>query len=258
MPIEIVRAFAAAINSHEFANMASLFSPDYQFIDAQGNALTEAENQEASWKQYLELFPDYRIELVDVFANGSTVFAHGFASASFKGDANAHWRIPAAWRALIEDGKVKVWQVYADTKIASDIIAANAPSTTTSDKRGVTGLGGVFFKCKDVEGLKEWYKNHLNLDAGKYGASFEWFDAADKTKQGSTQWTPFADSTKYFEPSTKDYMLNYRVANLEAMVAQLKADGVTVLDEIESYDFGKFVHILDLEGNKVELWEPAP
>jgi predicted enzyme related to lactoylglutathione lyase len=121
----------------------------------------------------------------------------------------------------------------------------------------ITGIGGIFFKCKDPNKMKEWYKTHLCLDAGPYGASFEWRQAEDPTKKGSTQWSPFAETTKYFEPSTKDFMINYRVENLEALVAQLKDEGVTIVDKIEAFDYGKFVHILDAEGNKIELWEPT-
>jgi predicted enzyme related to lactoylglutathione lyase len=121
----------------------------------------------------------------------------------------------------------------------------------------VTGLGGIFFKCKDTKAVSEWYKNHLGIDAGQYGASFEWLEAEDPAKKGLTQWTPFSDQTKYFEPSSKEFMINYRVDDLEALVAALKSEGVTILDEIASYDYGKFVHILDPEGNKIELWEPA-
>jgi predicted enzyme related to lactoylglutathione lyase len=121
----------------------------------------------------------------------------------------------------------------------------------------VTGIGGVFFKCKDVNKMKEWYKTNLGLNTNEYGATFEWYEGEDSTKKAQTQWTPFKETTKYFEPSTKDFMINYRVANLEALVDELKKNGVTILDKIESYDFGKFVHILDAEGNKVELWEPV-
>ena len=121
----------------------------------------------------------------------------------------------------------------------------------------VTGIGGIFFKCKDPNKTKEWYKTHLGLDAGQYGASFEWRQAEDPAKKGITQWNPFAETTKYFEPSTRDFMINYRVENLEALVEQLKKEGVTIVDKLESYDYGKFVHILDIEGNKVELWEPT-
>jgi predicted enzyme related to lactoylglutathione lyase len=126
----------------------------------------------------------------------------------------------------------------------------------TSTMKKVTGIGGIFFKCKDPNKMKEWYKTHLGLDTSPYGASFEWRQAEDSTKKGSTQWAPFAETTKYFDPSTKDFMINYRVENLEALVAELKNEGVTILDKVEDSDYGKFVHIIDLEGNKVELWEP--
>ena len=120
----------------------------------------------------------------------------------------------------------------------------------------VTGIGGIFFKCKDAKTVNEWYKTHLGFDTTPYGTSFEWWEADDSTKKGLTQWTPFAENTKYFEPSTKDFMINYRVANLEAFVEQLKNEGVTIVDAIEDSEFGKFVHILDVEGNKIQLWEP--
>jgi predicted enzyme related to lactoylglutathione lyase len=121
----------------------------------------------------------------------------------------------------------------------------------------VTGIGGVFFKSKDTAKLNDWYKTHLGLDTGPYGVNFEWRQAEDPEKKGSTQWSPFSDTTNYFEPSTKDFMINYRVDNLEALVEELKKEGVTIVDKIESYDYGKFVHILDLEGNKIQLWEPV-
>ena len=120
----------------------------------------------------------------------------------------------------------------------------------------VTGIGGIFFKCKDPKKLKEWYKNHLGLETNDWGASFEWTDATDSTKKGSTQWSLFAETSKNFDPSTKDFMINYRVTDLEALVEELKKEGVTIVDKMETYDFGKFIHIIDLEGNKVELWEP--
>lgn len=121
----------------------------------------------------------------------------------------------------------------------------------------VTGIGGIFFKCKDPIQMREWYKTHLGFDANEYGANFEWRQSEDPTKKGSTQWSPFTETTKYFEPSTKDFMINYRVENLEALVEELKKEGVTIVDQIETYDYGKFVHIIDVEGNKIELWEPG-
>jgi predicted enzyme related to lactoylglutathione lyase len=120
----------------------------------------------------------------------------------------------------------------------------------------VTGIGGIFFKCKDPQKMNDWYKTQLGLITNKYGAVFEWYQGEDSTKKGFTQWSPFNEKTKYFEPSTKDFMINYRVENIESLVAGLKKNGVIIVDTIESVAYGKFVHILDVEGNKVELWEP--
>ncbi len=120
----------------------------------------------------------------------------------------------------------------------------------------VTGIGGVFFKCKDPDSIKTWYKTHLGLDTNEWGTTFKWRQEADPTQKGSTQWSPFSDKTNYFEPSTKAFMINYRVENLDALVEELRKEGVTILDQIETFEYGKFVHILDVEGNKIELWEP--
>ncbi|MFC0183116.1 Catechol 2,3-dioxygenase [Pseudarcicella hirudinis] len=132
-------------------------------------------------------------------------------------------------------------------------------SSKSADKenvRKVTGIGGIFFKCKDPKKMREWYKIHLGLNTNQYGAVFEWRQAIDSTQKGYTQWSPFKESTKYFEPSTKDFIINYRVVNLESLVEELKKDSVTIADKIETAEYGKFVHIIDIEGNKVELWEP--
>ncbi len=120
----------------------------------------------------------------------------------------------------------------------------------------VTGIGGIFFKCKDPKKVREWYQTHLGLNTNQWGAVFEWYQGADSAKKGFTQWSPFDEKTKYFEPSAKDFMINYRVENIEALVEELKKDEVTVTDTIQTVEYGKFVHILDVEGNKVELWEP--
>lgn len=119
-----------------------------------------------------------------------------------------------------------------------------------------TSIGGIFFKCKDPKAVREWYSKHLGLSTNQYGCVFEWYQGADSTKKGFTQWSPFKETTKYFEPSTKDFMINYRVENLAALVKELKKNGIVVTDTIETADYGKFVHIMDIENNKVELWEP--
>ena len=130
------------------------------------------------------------------------------------------------------------------------------PSDDQPNLKRVTGIGGIFFKCKDPKKMREWYQTYLGLNTNQYGAVFEWRQSEDSTKKGFTQWSPFGEKTKYFEPSTKDFMINYRVENIETLIAGLKKGSVTIVDTIETVDYGKFVHILDIEGNKLELWEP--
>lgn len=122
----------------------------------------------------------------------------------------------------------------------------------------VTGLGGVFFKSKDPEAIKEWYGKHLGLPVNEYGAMFQWFEVHNKEAKepASTTWSPFKEDSKYFNPSEKPYMFNYRVENLSELMKLLKEEGVQVIGEIEEYPYGKFGWILDPEGNKIELWEP--
>ncbi len=123
-------------------------------------------------------------------------------------------------------------------------------------RKKATGIGGIFFKCKDPKKLREWYQVHLGLNTNQYGAVFEWRQGDDTTKKGFTQWSPFKETTKYFEPSTREFMINYRVEHMDELLAELKKDGVTIVDTVQVVEYGKFVHILDLEGNKLELWEP--
>jgi predicted enzyme related to lactoylglutathione lyase len=130
--------------------------------------------------------------------------------------------------------------------------AAQQPNKTPR----VTGIGGIFFKCKDPGMMRDWYSKNLGLVTNDYGSLFEFRLADNPQEVGYLQWSPFSEKTKYFDPSTKDMMINYRVEGIEALVAQLKESGATVLDSIETVEYGKFVHLLDPEGNKIELWEP--
>ncbi|WP_394346305.1 VOC family protein [Flavobacterium nackdongense] len=127
------------------------------------------------------------------------------------------------------------------------------PNETETEKR-VTGIGGFFFKAKDSKALVAWYGKHLGLQTDDYGATFWWKDTAGN--DCSTQWSPFANDTNYFEPSQKEFMQNFRVHDLENLLKKLSEEGVTVVGEMETYDYGKFGWILDPEGNKIELWEP--
>jgi catechol 2,3-dioxygenase-like lactoylglutathione lyase family enzyme len=116
-----------------------------------------------------------------------------------------------------------------------------------------TGIGGIFFKVENPEKTRNWYKENLGLNTDEFGSNFEWRQADEGTEKAFTQWSPFKKSSDYFE---QDFMINYRVTNLETLVEELKLKGVKFVDEITSHDYGKFVHILDGDGSRVELWEP--
>ncbi len=122
----------------------------------------------------------------------------------------------------------------------------------------VTGIGGIFFYSDNLAATKEWYTKHLGIEINNWGsASFESRNINKPEEINSLQWCPFKKESDHFGPSKKEFMINYRVQNIEGLVSKLKEHGVTILDDIASYDYGKFIHIMDAEGNKIELWEPA-
>ncbi|EKO17044.1 VOC family protein [Leptospira kirschneri] len=120
-----------------------------------------------------------------------------------------------------------------------------------------TGIGGIFFFSNNPQETKEWYAKNLGLETNEWGSTFESRDVNKPDEINYLQWSLFKKGSEYFSPSKKDFMINYRVQNIEGLVDKLKQNGVTILDSITSYDYGKFVHIMDAEGNKIELWEPS-
>ena len=134
--------------------------------------------------------------------------------------------------------------------------AKNTASTNDTTPR-VTGIGGIFFYSDNLKETKEWYIKNLGIEINDWGSSsFESRNVKRPDEINSLQWKPFKKGDEYFSPSKKDFMINYQVQNLEGLVNKLKENGVTILDSIVTYEFGKFVHIMDTEGNKIELWEP--
>ena len=134
--------------------------------------------------------------------------------------------------------------------------AVNTNSTADNTPK-VTGIGGIFFFSDNPQETKEWYAKNLGLEINEWGSSFEFRNANRPGEINYLQWSPFKTGSEYFAPSKKEFMINYRVQNIEGLVNKLKENGVTVVDEIESFEYGKFVHIMDSEGNKIELWEPV-
>lgn len=174
--------------------------------------------------------------------------------------------LPKAFEYLIHADNVLLsphiagWTVESNIKLAQTIVDKIAAIFYSKEKKKiettkrVTGIGGLFFKTEDPKKLKEWYKTHLGFNTDDWGSTFWWKEK--NGKEASTQWSPFKIDTDYFEPSQKEYMFNYRVSNLEELLIQLKNEGVTIVGEMETYDYGKFGWILDPDHNKIELWEP--
>ncbi len=133
--------------------------------------------------------------------------------------------------------------------------AGRVTAPATSDEPRATGIGGIFFKSKDPKALRAWYQKQLGMPMNEYGAVFEYGDA-DADGRGYLQWSAFGARTKYFAPSPKDFMINYRVVHLDELMKKMRADGVVFTDTIERVEYGAFVHALDPDSNKLELWEP--
>ena len=133
----------------------------------------------------------------------------------------------------------------------------DTPSTNDTTPK-VTGIGGIFFYSDNLKEAKEWYIKNLGIEINDWGSSsFESRNINRPDEVNSLQWRPFKKGDEYFSPSKKDFMINYQVQNIEGLVDKLKENGVTILDTMATYDFGKFIHIMDGDGNKIELWEPG-
>lgn len=121
----------------------------------------------------------------------------------------------------------------------------------------VTGIGGIFFKAKDPEGMRAWYKTHLGVDVQDWGgAAFSWSGDDGKPTGGSTIWSISAMDSNTYAPSSAPFMINYRVPDVDALLAALREEGCNVMGDSEDSEYGKFGWVLDPEGNKVELWQP--
>ena len=261
MKTETVIQFIDAINNHDLEAMLELMSVDHKFVNAPGTEITGRENVKTAWKNYFNYFPDYTIEIDKLVHHNDTIAAFGFSSGTFnsvtKAEKETNWKIPTAWKIVVDEEKIKHWQVFADTKIPFDSMEKYS-KVIAEDTNKVLGFGGVFFKSKDTKALTEWYDKHLgtNFGANTY-STFKWRERDNPHAIGRTEFSIFSEKSDYFSPSEKPFMFNFRVRNLDKFLEKLKTDGVIVNDKIERHDYGNFGRILDLEGNKIEIWEPV-
>lgn len=123
----------------------------------------------------------------------------------------------------------------------------------------VTGIGGIFFKARDAQGLRAWYQTHLGIDVQPWGgAAFSWTGEDGKPAGGTTIWSISGPGEDPPPASGAPFTINYRVADVEALVAVLREEGCNVAGEVQDSEYGKFGWVIDPEGNKVELWQPPP
>jgi predicted enzyme related to lactoylglutathione lyase len=128
---------------------------------------------------------------------------------------------------------------------------------TTSTTRRVTGIGGIFFKARDAAALRAWYQKHLGIAIDDYGGTvFRWAGPDGEPVGGSTVWSVFEDGNRYFAPSEARFMINYRVDDLHAVLAALRAEGCAVDEKVDESEYGKFGWVMDPENNRIELWQP--
>lgn len=175
--------------------------------------------------------------------------------------------LPEAFEYLIHADNVLLsphiagWTVESKEKLAQTIVNkveaifyTEHTNLSENELKRVTGIGGLFFKTNNPQKLKQWYKTHLGFNTDDWGCTFWWKN--NEGKPASTQWSPFKNDTNYFTPSKKEFMFNYRVEDLKKLIRKLKDEGVTIVGDIEEYEYGKFGWIMDIDGNKIELWEP--
>jgi predicted enzyme related to lactoylglutathione lyase len=144
--------------------------------------------------------------------------------------------------------------------VSGQIAAIQKPASPALPAERVTGIGGIFIKARDPKGLAAWYSDNLGVPRadGAIPPLFQWRDHDDPKRVGTTVWGLFRADTKYFAPSTAPFMINYRVNDLEGVLARLRKAGVTVEPKVVEDFNGKFGWAMDPEGNKIELWEPKP
>lgn len=162
--------------------------------------------------------------------------------------------------AIVQRDSSVIFQTFNVALYPFDIFysgyVVNNKNTLEKKEPKVKGLGGFFFRSKNPEELRNWYREHLGIEGGDEGTSFEWRKVDDPTSSGFTVWHAFSKTDDYFDVAGQEFMINYRVQNLEGLLEDLRKKGVEIVGETKTYDYGSFAWILDLEGRKVELWQP--
>ena len=204
-------------------------------------------NKEGFINQYL---------LNDSLSNDSMLVFETEVIENFMPGGKARWTIRKISHEQIETIFDVSFPDKGYTCFGTNNLHKKSAEFTDPDPR-VTGIGGIFFLSADPRAVTEWYGKNLGLSTDPYGSVFEFRNANRPDEINYLRWSPFETGTEYMKPSEKGFMINYRVQNIEGLERKLRINGVTILDSIEVFDYGKFLHIMDPDGNKIELWEPV-
>lgn len=250
-PSVIIENFRQAVNTGDTEKLRTLLTDSTDFVSASGEQFQGAA-QVIDWLHRVRTHtPGYALEFSHILESGGRAMAYGNLHGSRNQYGETH-SVPMMWRIDVAGGRVNAWREFVQADFAMPDLTGR-DSTTLA----VQGLGGVFFKASDPKALSAWYGKHLGLPFGSNTyAPLKWRDRDIPYRIASTALGIFDENSDYYAPSKSEVMLNFRVNNLEALLAKLKGEGVTQVGEVVNYDYGKFAWIMDPEGHKIELWEP--
>jgi uncharacterized protein (TIGR02246 family) len=243
------------------AAVAAIFAPDAAFLrdgadPIRGRAAIQSAIQDdmtrSKWK-------DASLTVQEAEASGDTGYLLEDAvitpdapdAVPWKGKCIQTWKRQPDGAWLISR-----WMCNSNAPPKTSAAPTSAPTAASPTPAHTTGIGGVFFKAADPKKLSAWYVEQLGFPPSKYGVRFTWRE--DDGGAGSTTWSTFPKSTTYFDPTVAPFMINYRVTNLDEVLARLKKAGARVDEKIDQEDYGRFGWAVDPEGNRFELWEPKP
>jgi predicted enzyme related to lactoylglutathione lyase/ketosteroid isomerase-like protein len=254
-PLQVTLDFVGALNRHDLLTMEELTTNDHCFMGPYGECVTGRQAILKGWSDYFLAFPDYHLEIEEIFQVEGGAMGHGNSTSTSAAavESGRQFRIPTAFRTKVTVNKVSLWRVFTDTMLPSDVIG----NRSYGREPALEGLGGVFIKAKNPTSLRAWYDQHLDTRFGSNSwHTFQWRRWDHAQMACRTEFSFFEEETAYFHPSSKAFMINFRVRSLQVLLDKLKKNGVQQVGESETFDYGKFAWILDPEGNKIELWEP--
>jgi predicted enzyme related to lactoylglutathione lyase len=257
-PTDILKQFVKGINTQNTDTMSLCLANEHVYTNSANITFKGKMAALEAWKALFAQLPDYQINFTEIHESGVTVMAFGTAMASAGNKTiDNSFSIPMAIKCTLENEQIVLCQIFADTLKPSQVLDRTAP-IDQADKLKVAGFGGVFFKTKDTKATAAWYDKHLGTRFGANSwSTFKWRERQKPGVIGRTEFSLFAEKTDYFDPSPNPFMFNFRVVDLDALIAQLKADGVVIIGDTQLFEYGKFAWVLDLDGNKIELWQPV-